>query len=249
MLLIVLAALLCTGVNAVVHTRRQTNDSFYFIGKEFNTDKVTTHRYALIYDDVLPKYRGSERVKLLEIGLGCDMPYGAGHSIPVWRNYFKHVDTLDVWVAEYNGECANKWADEHPGDAHILVGDQSNKATLAKWVNDSGGGFDIIVDDGGHTDTQQTNSFRILWDALAPGGTYFLEDLVCNFITGFGDSRDPNGKPVNWIKQYIDILAGQEETKQQLPVKGLKSIQCARGICAFQKCATTDDGVHGQECD
>lgn len=41
-----------------------------------------------------------------------------------------------------------------------------------------GGGFDVIIDDGGHNNFQQFNSFIVLFlHALKPGGVYFIEDL------------------------------------------------------------------------
>jgi hypothetical protein len=33
---------------------------------------------------------------------------------------------------------------------HTLIGDQEDAKTLQSWVKESGGNFDIIVDDGGH---------------------------------------------------------------------------------------------------
>jgi hypothetical protein len=35
-----------------------------------------------------------------------------------------------------------------------LVGDQSDTETLHNWIRDSGGSFDVIIDDGGHTNMQ-----------------------------------------------------------------------------------------------
>jgi hypothetical protein len=60
----------------------------------------------------------------------------------------------------------------------VVVGDQGDLGTLRRWVAESGGGFDFIVDDGGHLSHQQIASFRILFQhALNPGGLYVIEDL------------------------------------------------------------------------
>lgn len=40
------------------------------------------HHYDYLYDTMLPRYLRQPKVKLLEIGLGCDMHYGEGHSVP-----------------------------------------------------------------------------------------------------------------------------------------------------------------------
>lgn len=50
----------------------QKKRSFYEIGKIAGTDKVTDHKYHYAYDRFLSPLR-SQKVKLLEIGLGCDM--------------------------------------------------------------------------------------------------------------------------------------------------------------------------------
>ncbi len=169
------------------------------------------HKYGLLYDSILPQFRHepqarrhhtcrqactacstmelltpSAQVKLLEIGLGCGMSYGEGHSVLVWNQYFETVE-LEMWVAEFNAACASRWLDAHPNATKLLVGDQADEPTLNRWINETNAlerGFDIVIDDGGHSWRQQTHSFFTLWPALAPGGFYFLEDLVCNIQNG-----------------------------------------------------------------
>lgn len=46
--------------------------SFLDIAKKYGTDKVTDHQYWFIYDKYLPAIR-NKKVKMLEIGLGCNM--------------------------------------------------------------------------------------------------------------------------------------------------------------------------------
>lgn len=55
--------------------------TFYEIAKEKGTDKVTDHSYQHVYDKYLPAIR-NKRIKMLEIGLGCDMVSGASMPIP-----------------------------------------------------------------------------------------------------------------------------------------------------------------------
>ncbi len=143
-----------------------------------------TARYGLLYDTILPQFRHEPGVRLFEIGLGCGMPYGEGHSAVVWRQYFKASDNFELVLAEFNEPCGRAWMEKHPGVAdQMLFGDQSDVATLQAWMNASDAAarpFDIIIDDGGHSWKQQTVSFFNLWDSVAPGGFYFMEDLVCN---------------------------------------------------------------------
>lgn len=51
--------------------------------------------------------------------------------------------------------------------------------TLESWVSMTGGGFDLVVDDGGHTNMQLYNSFAVLFEkALKPGGLYVSVALL-----------------------------------------------------------------------
>ena len=48
---------------------------------------------------------------------------------------------------------------------------------MSEVVKESGGNFDIIIDDGGHFYNQQKATFEVLWAQLSPGGIYYIEDL------------------------------------------------------------------------
>lgn len=51
------------------------------------------------------------RLKMLEIGLGCGMPYGPGASIPIWHNFFKDTN-LTLHMLEFNQVCAQQYVDK-----------------------------------------------------------------------------------------------------------------------------------------
>ena len=44
-------------------------------------------------------------------------------------------------------------------------------------MSQSGGQYDMVIDDGGHLMKLQKPSFEVLWDHVMPGGVYFIEDL------------------------------------------------------------------------
>lgn len=54
------------------------------------------------------------------------------------------------------------------------------------WAQDTGGAFDIIVDDGGHTSKQIFNTFEIMWPHVNRGGLYFIEDLSFSRMSNGG---------------------------------------------------------------
>ena len=62
--------------------------SFHEIALKHGTDKVNVHSYHNAYTKYLTAIR-SEKIKMLEIGLGCDMNYGPGKSFAVWDEYCK----------------------------------------------------------------------------------------------------------------------------------------------------------------
>jgi hypothetical protein len=84
---------------------------------------------------------------MLEIGLGCDMNYGPGKSYYTWLEYFPHVD---LYYIEYDAACAEQW--KHKTErATVYTGDQADVVFLERFLNETGGRFDVIIDDGGHT--------------------------------------------------------------------------------------------------
>jgi len=143
----------------------------------WQTDKVTTHNYAPAYNLYLAPYRALKRVRMLEIGLGCGMPYGEGKSEPTWRNYFG--DVLELTFLEFDAKCANAWmAQPRDGVLHMYTGDQRDEILLRRIIKERGP-FDVIVDDGGHSMGMQVASLTVLFrEGLSPGGAYFLEDLL-----------------------------------------------------------------------
>lgn len=142
------------------------------------SDKVTSHSYELMYAQfLLPLHAdlqaAGQRLKLLEIGMSCDMVRGSpGASTTLWTRVLPNAE---VWQAELHGDCAKRIGSKLP--VHVLVGDQGDPTVVRSWVRTTGGGFHAIIDDGGHANNQIRNSFDVLWPALLPGGVYFIEDL------------------------------------------------------------------------
>lgn len=113
---------------------------------------------------------------------------------------------------------------------------------LRKVILESGGNFDIIVEDGGHTMDQQRVSLEHLWSAVKPGGVYFLEDLQTSFLPHYGgDSmlgNEPNKKTMmKYIYEMLDDKMQPEVvgTKHAGLTADLRGIDCQREICAFFK--------------
>lgn len=133
------------------------------------TDKVTAHAFGSIYDVYFDTAARNRNVKLLEIGLGCGVRYGAGASSKIWPVLFPKGD---IWFAEYDKACIEKfWTNDLPWK--YVVGDQANLGDLRSWVETMRGGFDYIIHDGAHTNPSIWQSFEYLFEkALKPGGAY-----------------------------------------------------------------------------
>ena len=126
------------------------------------SDKLMDHTYETMYGLFLGHLVDRpEPFKMLEIGLGCGMGYGPGASFHLWGKLFP---LADLWFAEYNEGCVadSKAKGLIPAEAQILVGDQANFTVLDRWVAQSRGAFDVVIDDGGHTSEQIANSFQKL---------------------------------------------------------------------------------------
>jgi hypothetical protein len=59
-----------------------------------------------VYEKYLEPIR-DKPLKMLEIGLGCNMGYGPGKSYYTWLEFLPNVD---LYYIEYDKECVEKWA-------------------------------------------------------------------------------------------------------------------------------------------
>jgi len=143
--------------------------TFKEIGLENNNDKITYHRYDLIYPIFLEPLR-ERSMNVLEIGLG-DGKSGTGKSYDLLKEYFPNSY---LFIMDINHEFY--------GDGYeVIKGDQNNIEDL-KNVYNRVGSAEIIIDDGSHHPRHQFNSFCFLFDKLlSNGGYYIIEDIECSY--------------------------------------------------------------------
>ena len=233
-----------TGDELLAHPDAQERISFFLeIAKSLHpiTDKVgatSEHRYHNMYGQFLLPYAANKRhFKLLEIGLGCNMGYGPGASVALWKKLFPDAE---IWEAEYVKECIDKAIEKKQLEGiHVLVGDQSDYKVLDSWIEQSGGNFDIIIDDGGHHNCQISNTFDKLWPQLNPGGYYFIEDLHVgkskSYIAEDCGSVVMSEKLGQWQEQLIyKTLRWGQRWKYQLP-SDMIFVHCQAEACVLGK--------------
>ena len=151
------------------------------------SDKFTSHSYQTMYGMflipmLLDADKEGKKLKVMEIGLGCGSGAaaggGPGKSASLWKHFFGEK-VGEIWFAEYDAACVKREKDAGRMEGlNIVTGDQANVTTLYQWINETKGGFDVIIDDGGHANRMIKTSFDVLFPhALRPGGLYFMEDL------------------------------------------------------------------------
>jgi len=149
--------------------------------KKYNSDKFT-HGYTHVYESVFKNIRHNP-INFLEIGIGTMIPnvhstmvhvfgengnYKPGASLRAFRDYFINGKIYGVDVQK---DCVIN--DEDRICTYLF--DSTIKTNCENTLKDLR--FDIIIDDGDHTDTSQEATFRNLWPFLKKGGYYFIEDV------------------------------------------------------------------------
>jgi hypothetical protein len=199
------------------------------------TDKTQVHKYHTMYGIFLLPYAANKpKMKMLEIGLGCNMGYGPGASVALWKMLFPQAD---LWEAEYVKECVDKAMDKGQlNGINILVGDQADMPTLDRWIQESGGKFDIVIDDGGHHNCQISNSFDKLWPEVTPGGIYFIEDLhVGRWAKYKCDDIVMSERLKDWTEQLIySTVRKSASFKHKIPLD-VDFVYCQEEACVVGK--------------
>jgi hypothetical protein len=229
------------------------------------SDKFNDHNYEQMYGMfMMPLRFVRPPAKILEIGLGCNMLYGAGASAKVWR---EALPEAELWMADVDGACVEKHGAELKSlRINHLVGSQANVSTLERWVAESGGDFHAVIDDGSHFNTHILTTFNALWPTVRPGGFYFIEDLQLGRHRAWDDSRGAavfsdvvqswidqtlirysDGPHTNWVQRrwdtgyagnFVDAAANtraaQQRERHPLP-SNVSFIHCQEEACVIGK--------------
>lgn len=172
------------------------------------TDKYWIHGYLRLYDVHLAHLRDSAEA-VLELGVK------KGASLSLWRDAFPNARIYGVDKDISQARIARRRR-----NTTLLEGLQEDEQFLRESVVPNGK-FDLIIDDAGHRGTQQQASFRILWDALASGGFYVIEDLYGNY---WQDKRTKT--MIHVLKDLVDdVNLGKE----------VKSLHFYYNICFIEK--------------
>ncbi len=190
--------LLLTAFNPLVNCHAQKFDPEYLyldqIALNAGTDKSSKgHNYTRVYAKYFSPLK-NHPLKILEIGIY------KGQSVDLWENYFKNAELHFIDINRWNGNSKR---------SHFHVVNQENAAQLNQFIQETGGEFDLIIDDGGHTMNQQITSFVHLFPTLKSGGIYVIEDLHTSYWSeygGGGSSSFPKPSPCSTIEFLKDLI-------------------------------------------
>lgn len=175
------------------------------LGEKYQNDKITHHRYDLIYPLVLDLFK-HEYFKMFEIGLG-DGDNGTGRSGHLLKEYFPKSQ---IFIMDIKHEFETE-------DYVVYKGDQSKLDDL-KSICDKVGKVKLIIDDGSHHPRHQFESFIYLFEnMLEDGGYYIVEDIECNYwdsqseVYGYKIGYD---NAIDFFKNQIDNINSEFSKKK-----------------------------------
>lgn len=135
------------------------------------------HNYTDIYSRYFADLK-DKPIKFLEIGIY------KGASVKMWEKYFTAADLHFIDITFDNAEYSSP-------RSHYYLCNQESVPGLQKFIQDAGGNFDVIINDGGHTMNQQITSFKTLFPHVKRGGMYIIEDLHTSYWSSWpgGNTR------------------------------------------------------------
>ena len=138
------------------------------IFNKYDTDKNTHfHNYTRQYNQLLNEFR-DKPIKYLEIGVFN------GGSIKAFRDTF--IKSTCILGLDINNKC--KIYEDIENNIFVEIGDATN-SDFINQITKKYGSFDIILDDGSHTNKDVIESFELLFPLLNDNGLYIIEDTIC----------------------------------------------------------------------
>ena len=135
------------------------------LGNIHHPSKIS-HDYLRRYWRHFQEIRMSAR-KVVEVGVQT------ARSIEMWEEFFPNAIILGI---DIDPACA----DFSGGRKKVFIGDQMNEAFLMEFINETGGNFDVVIDDGLHPTHSMFKTFSYLYPALQSHGIYVIEDIQAN---------------------------------------------------------------------
>lgn len=202
----------------------QLKELFYKTNKRSNK----WSNYFEIYHRHFDKFL-NQQINLLEIGID------QGGSLELWHEYFK--DQCNLFAIDINPYVLTL---EFDFAVDITIGDQTDYQFWTNYINNYPK-FDIVIDDGGHTMTDQLTTLIHIFPHLNDGGILLVEDTHTSYWSAWGGGINNPNTFIERSKSLIDLLHQQHIQDMQPNAqlnnifKDLFSISFYDSVVVFEK--------------
>jgi hypothetical protein len=179
------------------------------------------HHYFDIYERFLAPFRGVS-FKFLEIGLW------RGGSLRMWREYF------GTSAAIYGMDIEPSCTEFQKQGFRIFIGNQADKAFLRE-VKTELQTLDVVIDDGGHTATQQINTFEELYPITKQ--LYIVEDTHTSYWPKYLDAGSRSF--LDFAKEKVDVLHEWHRSPQSFALHSIPPVKRPSAPTVSDFCAQT----------
>ena len=159
----------------------------------FNNSKLQSIKldsYFEIYASIFREFR-TKPITFVEVGI-----FGGG-SLFMWKKYFHPKSRIIGIDLNPKSKIYEKYGFE------IFIGDQED-GKFWKSFYKKVGKVDILLDDGGHTDLQQTQTLISSINNINPNGLIAIEDVHTSYFVEFGNPS--KNSFINYSKKIIDLI-------------------------------------------
>jgi hypothetical protein len=169
-------------INKLIIDSTESLTELCLLGAKYRTDKSPicsplakyidnpleyAHSYTAIYDFLFNGLR-NKNIKFGEIGVQYN------HSIRCFREYFKNANICGF---DHVNQFLEQARLENLPNTNYYWLDAFYKETIVAAMDQSGGEFDILIEDSSHQFFTQINFIEVLHKYLKPGGMLIIEDI------------------------------------------------------------------------
>ncbi len=148
--------------------------------------------YFEAYEAHLSRFRGKE-VTMVEIGVA------QGGSLQMWKHFLG--PKAKIVGVDIDENCKS----HQESQIDIMIGDQGDR-TFLRQIKEKYPKIDIVIDDGGHTMTQQITTFEELYPHVSKDGVYSCEDTQTSYWSEYGGGLNKPGTFMEMSKGLVDHL-------------------------------------------
>ncbi len=161
--------------------------------KLFQKSKLTSLKldsYFYTYSSIFEEFR-HKPITFVEVGI-----FGGG-SLFLWKKYFHPKSRIIGIDLNPDSKKYEKYGFE------IFIGDQEDPLFWKKFYKKIGK-IDILLDDGGHTDSQQIQTLISSIKNMRENGLIAIEDVHTSYLVEFGNPS--KNSFINFSKKIIDLI-------------------------------------------